>query len=54
MIIFALMLTVSTLLWAALGFSGLGKRTGRVVRLAFAATIFVTAGVYSVAQATAP
>lgn len=54
MIIFTLVLTVSTLLWAALGFQGLGKRTGGVVQRTFVAMIFVTASVYSVAQVMSP
>jgi len=54
MIICALVLTVLTLLWAALGFHGLGKRTSGFVQMVLVATVFVSASVYSVAQAMAP
>lgn len=54
MILCALTLTILTLLWAALGFQGLGKRTGAVVQTGFVAILFVSASAYGVAQAMVP
>lgn len=51
MIIYALLLIVPMLLWAAMGFQGLGKRTSNVVRIAFISLMFVGASAYTLAQA---
>jgi len=54
MMIYVLALAVPTLLWAALGFEGFGKRIRLLAQMAFVGLILVAGSAYSIAQAMAP
>ena len=51
MIVIALLIVVSSLLWAALGFTGLGARSASIARAAFAALLLLTVSVFVLAHA---
>ncbi|MES2491179.1 MAG: hypothetical protein V4607_15435 [Pseudomonadota bacterium] len=54
MMIYVFVLVVPTLLWAALGFEGFGKRIRVIAQMAFVSLILLAGSAYSIAQATAP
>jgi hypothetical protein len=51
MLFYILLLSASSLLWAAFGFAGLGARTAPYVQAAFSVIILLAAGSFVFAQA---
>lgn len=52
MIIYGFLLIVPTLLWAAMGFPGLGKRSIKAAQIIFMSVVLIAGSAYSIAQAT--
>lgn len=53
MILYIFLLTVPTLLWAALGFPGLEKRAGAVAQITFLSLLLLAISAYGVIQGVA-